>query len=49
MALGGKYTAPEAAGGCTVGKMPGDSFSVLENMAVAINDFQLVHKTLLCQ
>ena len=49
MALGGKHTCPEAAGRRPVGKMPGDSFAVLENMAVAINDFQLFHKILLCQ
>jgi hypothetical protein len=41
MALGGKHAGPQAASCRPVGKMAGDSFAVLENMAVAIDDFQL--------
>src|SRR6266545_7569868 len=50
MALGGKHTAPQAAARGAVGKMLGDRFAVLENMAVTIDDFQLLcHRILLWQ
>src|SRR5262245_20150313 len=49
MALSGKYAGPHAAARGVVGKMSDDGFAVLENMAVAIDDFQWFHKILLCE
>src|SRR5262245_20042477 len=49
MALGGKHAGPHTAHRRPVGKMSHDRFAVLENMAVAIDDFQRFHKILLSQ
>jgi hypothetical protein len=43
-----KYAAPESRAGGAVGKMFGDAFAVLENMPIAIDNFQLLcHEILL--
>jgi hypothetical protein len=42
MALAGEHTAPQAGRLHSVGKMPGDRFGVLKNVAVTINDFRLL-------
>jgi hypothetical protein len=42
MALTGKHAPSQAAGRYVVWKMPRDTFSVLKNVAVAINDFRLL-------
>src|SRR5215510_3066832 len=49
MALGGKHAGPDAAARRVVGKMSDDRFAILENMAIAVDDFQWFHKVLLCQ
>jgi hypothetical protein len=50
VALSGKHTVSQAAARGTIGKMTGDAFAVLENMTVAINDFELLlHSVLLRQ
>jgi len=48
VALSGKHTVSQAAPRGSIGKMAGDAFAVLENMAVTINYFQLLfHRILL--
>src|SRR5262245_13387771 len=49
MTLGRKHAGPNAAARRVVGKMSDDRFAVLENMAIAIDDFQRFHKILLCE
>ena len=41
MALGRKHTGPQAAACGGEGEVTGDAFSVLKNVAVTIDDFQL--------
>src|SRR5919108_4719642 len=48
MALAGEHTSPHARRLDRVGKVPGDGFSILKNVAVTINDFRLLsHRILL--
>src|SRR5262249_39013000 len=49
MTLGGKHACPHAAARRVVGKMSDDRFAVLENVTIAIDDFQRFHKILLWQ